>query len=179
MSVQLELPVSAATRRQQDVIRDLSDYGSPQAARPRASSPTRQRPRRFVAHPEDRALRRIAAARIRATALHREERAKLTPEQVADRMTSLADARIALCVAQGNSLDDIDPASGYSLSRESYEHVRQSWRNQAKQPGWNECYRPGLEKAITFWSERRPEFTRGDDWLAGLVDRYESAEEDS
>lgn len=116
-----------------------------------------------------RVLRRIAAARIRAAAVHREERAKLTPEQVADRMTSLADARIALCVAQGNSLDDIDSASGYSLSWESYERVRQSWRNQAKQPGWHECYRPDLEKAIAFWSERRPEFTEGDDWLPELT----------
>lgn len=170
---------AAHPRRQVNVIRDLSDCGSPQLAGPRASGPTQQRPHRSVAQPAGRALRKVAAARIRANALHREERSKLRSEQVADRMTSLADARIALCAAQGNSLDDIDPASGYSLSRESYEHVRQSWRNQAKQPGWNECYRPDLEKAIAFWSERRPEFTEGDDWLAGLVDRYEGAEEDS
>jgi hypothetical protein len=177
MSIQLELPVVG--RRQVDVIHDLSDYGSPQTVRLHASVPTQQRPHRSVAQPAERALRRIAAARIRATALHREERSKLTPEQVADRMTSLADARIALCAAQGNSLDDIDPASGYSLSRESYERARQSWRNQAKQPGWNECYRPDLEKAIAFWSERRPEFTEGDDWLAGLVDRCRSSEGDA
>lgn len=168
MSIQLELPVSAAPRCQEDVIRDLS-----------ASSPTQQRTHRSMTQSEGRALRRIAAARIRTAALHREERAKLTPEQVVDRMTSLADARIALCVAQGTALDDIDPASGYSLSRESYERVRQSWRNQAKQPGWNECYRPELEKAIAFWSERRPEFTEGDDWLVGLVDRHERAEGDA
>lgn len=150
------------TRRQTDVVRDLSAYSSPRTARPHASGSTRQQP-------EDRALRRIAAARIRATALHREERAKLTPEQIADRMTSLADARIALCVAQGNALDDIDSSNGYSLSRESYEHVRQSWRNQAKQPGWSEHLRPDLEKAIAFWTERRPEFTEGDDWLGDLI----------
>ncbi|GAB2717987.1 hypothetical protein [Streptomyces bullii] len=165
MSIQLELPVVG--RRQADVIRDLSDY----------DIPTRQRP--SVALLNDRALRRIAAARLKAAAVHREERAKLTPEQVADRKTSMADARIALCVAQGNSLDDIDPASGYSLSRESYERVRQSWRNQAKQPGWNECLRPDLEKAVAFWSTRRPDFTEGDDWLAGLVDQCESTEEGS
>lgn len=161
MSIQLELPVVG--RRQADVIRDLSDY----------DSPTRQRPHRSMPH-QGRTLRRLAAARIRRAAVHREERARLTPEQVADRMTSLADARIALCVAQGDSLDDIDPANGYSLSRESYEHVRQSWRNQAKQPGWTESLRSDLEKAIAFWSARRPEFTEGDDWLAGIVDRYES-----
>jgi hypothetical protein len=174
MSVQLELPVNVAhPRRRVNVVRDLSDYGappSPRTARPPASGPIPQPPRRDAAKSSDRALRKIAAARIRAAAVHREERAKLTPEQVADRKTSLADARIALCVAQGNSLDDIDPASGYSLSRKSYDRVRQSWRNQAKQPGWNECLRPDLEKAIAFWSERRPEFTEGDDWLAGLTE---------
>ncbi|MFI2349683.1 hypothetical protein ACH492_22050 [Streptomyces sp. NPDC019443] len=154
---QLELPVHDTPTRK---------HGS---ERPHASGPTQQGPNRSVAQPEDRALRRIAAARIRAAALHREERAKLTPEQIADRMTSLADARIALCVAQGNALDDIDSASGYSLSRESYERVRQSWRNQAKQPGWSEYLRPDLEKAIAYWSERRPEFTEGDDWLSDLI----------
>jgi hypothetical protein len=112
---------------------------------------------------------KAAARRLRAAAVHREERAKLTPEQIADRRTSLADARIALCVAQGTALDDIDPASGYSLSRESYERVRQSWRNQTKQPGWSEAYRRDLEKAIAYWSEHRPKFTEGDDWLAGLL----------
>lgn len=156
---QLQLPMGAAS----DVIPDLSDHGGRQAVSPQPPH------RSAAAQPADRALRRIAAARLRATAVHREERAKLTREQVADRETSLADARIALCVAQGNALDDIDPASGYSLIRESYERVRQSWRNQAKQPGWSESLRPALEKALAFWSERRPEFTEGDDWLAGLL----------
>lgn len=173
MSIQLELPV--AERRQVDVIRDLSDYDSPRTARPHAPGPTPQ-PRRSVAQPDNRVLRRIATARIRAVALHREERTKLTPEQIADRMTSLADARIALCAAQGNSLNDIDPSSGYSLSRESYEHMRQSWRNQAKQPGWSESLRPDLEKVIAFWAERRPEFTQGDNWLKGLVNQHEAEE---
>ncbi|WP_330479882.1 hypothetical protein OG301_39415 (plasmid) [Streptomyces platensis] len=124
-------------------------------------------------------MAKAAARRLKAAAVHREERAKLAPEQVADRRTSMADARIALCVTQGTALDDIDPASGYSLNWESYESVRQSWRNQAKQPGWSECYRRDLEKAIAFWSEHRPEFTESDDWLEGLVDHYEGKEGDA
>ncbi|MFD8142530.1 hypothetical protein [Streptomyces sp. NPDC059708] len=170
MSTQLELPIGE--RRQADVIRDLSDYGNPQATqaeRPHASDVNPQPPRRSAARPAGRALRNAAVLRLMAAAVHREERAKLTPEQLADRRTSLADARIALCVAQGNALEDIDPASGYSLTRESYERARQSWRNQAKQPGWSEYLRPDLEKAIAFWSDRRPEFTEGDDWLPGLT----------
>jgi len=155
MSIQLEFPVTL--RQQTDVIRDLSDYGIPQA------------PSRAVAQSTDRALRSTAVARLKSAALHREEWAKLSPEQVADRRTSLADARIALCIAQGNSLDDIDPASGYSLSRTSYERTRQSWRNQAKQPGWSESLRPALEKALVYWTEHRPEFTAGDDWFGDLV----------
>ncbi|MEU3990065.1 hypothetical protein AB0F24_17110 [Streptomyces platensis] len=158
MSVQLELPVNVThPRRQVNVVRDLSDYDSPRAARPHAS----------VAQPEDRALRRIAAARIRATALYREERAKLTPEQIADRVTSMADARIALCVATGNSLDDIDPSSGLSMSHSSYESVRHSWISSMRYHGFNDEYdRESLDKALAFWAERRPQYLDGDDWLA-------------
>lgn len=158
MSIQLELPV--AERRQSDVIRDLSDYGSPQAARPRP-------PHRSTTQSAGRALRRVAAARIRATALYREERAKLTPEQVADRKTSMADARIALCVAAGNSIDDIDPSSGYSMSHSSYESVRHSWISSMRYHGFNDDYeREALDKALAFWTERRPQYLDGDDWLA-------------
>ncbi|MFJ1648036.1 hypothetical protein [Streptomyces sp. NPDC088258] len=171
MSIQLELPVAPPTvRRQTKANCDPSEL---RVERPQVISPIPQPPYRPAPQPASRALRRIAAARLRATAVHREERAKLTPEQIADRMTALADARIALCVAQGNSLEDIDPASGYSLSRESCEHVRQSWRNQAKQPGWSECYRPDHEAALAYWSAHRPQFTEGDDWLDGVEDRMQ------
>ena len=169
VSTQLELPVMVrAVPRQVNIIRDLSDYGalvSPQAERPHVPNASPQATRQSAGRDSGRALRQMAARRLRAVALHREERARLTPEQIADRMTSLYDARIALCIAQGNALDDIDPSSGLSMSRESYERVRQSWRNQAKQPGWCEYLRPDLEKAIAFWAERRPEFIQGDNWL--------------
>jgi hypothetical protein len=103
-------------------------------------------------------------------AITREERAKLSPEQVIDRETSMVDARIALCVAEGIAIDDIDPASGYSLSRKSYESVRQSWRYTIREHGWSECYRRDLEEVLAYWAARRPEFTEGDDWLADRCD---------
>ncbi|MGV9891759.1 hypothetical protein [Streptomyces sp. NPDC003395] len=160
VSIQLEFPV--AERRQVDVVRDLSDYGEPHP-----SGLTRQRPRRAVAQSEDRALRRIAAARIRAIALYREERAKLAPEQVADREQSMVDARIALCIAQGVALDDIDPSSGYSMSRSSYEAVRHSWISSMRYHGFNDEYeRESFDEALAFWAERRPQYLDGDDWLA-------------
>jgi hypothetical protein len=165
VSIQLELPV--VERRQVDVVRDLSDYDDPNAP-----GPTQQPPRRSVAQPADRALRRIAAARIRATALHQEERAKLTPEQVADRrLTSLADARIALCVAQGVAFDDIDPSSGRSMSHSSFKAVRHSWISSMRYHGFNDEYeREPLDKALAFWAERRPQYLDGDDWLAaGMI----------
>lgn len=166
MSVQLELPV--AERRETDVIRDLSDYGNPQTARPLASVPTQQRPRRSVAQRADRALRNIAAARLRAAALPgSEERAKLTSEQIVDRRTSLADAQIALCAARGVPLDDIDPFSGYSMSRSAYDAARHSWISLIKFHGFNDDYdQQPLGKALAWWAERRPQYLAGDDWLA-------------
>lgn len=168
MSIQLELPVSAATRRQEGVIRDLSDYGSPQPARPLASVPTQQRPRRSVAQRADRALRNIAAARLRAAALPgSEERAKLTPEQIVDRRTSLADAQIALSVARGVALDDIDSFSGRSMSRHAYDAARHSWISLIKFHGFNDDYdKQPMNEFLTWWAERRPQYLAGDDWLA-------------
>lgn len=156
MSIQLELPASAATRRQENVIRDLSAYGkarAPQTGRPRVS---------------DRALRNAAAARLRAAALpSSEERAKLTPEQIVDRRTSLADAQIALCVARGVALDDIDSFSGYSMSRSAYDAARHSWISLIKFHGFNDDYdQQPLDKALAWWAERRPQYLAGDDWLA-------------
>lgn len=164
MPTQLELPVT-------DAIRDLSDYGTQREGHPHAPTPTLQPPRRSAARPSDRAFRNVAAARLRATALYREERAKLTPEQITDRQTSMADARIAHCIAAGNSLDDIDPSSGYSMSHSSYESVRHSWISSMRYHGFNDDYdRKPLNKALAFWMERRPQYLDGDDWLgAGMA----------
>lgn len=87
----------------------------------------------------------------------------------ADGRTSVADARAALCVAQGVPLEDIDAASGHDLSRSAYEDVRLSWRRHVEMHGFSEEYdRPRYENAFTRWAARRPEFTAGDDWLAGV-----------
>jgi hypothetical protein len=160
MATQLELPVA-------DAIRDLSDYGSREEEQPHPPAVNPQLPDRSAAQPSSRAFRDIAAARLRAAAVHREERARLTPEQVADRMTSLMDARIALRVAVGNSLDDIDPSSGLSVSHSSYEATRHSWISSIRYHGFNEEYdREALNKALAFWTERRPQYLNEDDWLA-------------
>lgn len=156
MSIQLELPVSAVTRQQATVIRDLSDYGkgrTSQARRPRGS---------------DRALRNAAAARLRAAALpDSEQRAKLTPEQIVDRRTSLADAQIALSVARGVALDDIDSFSGRSMSRNAYDAARHSWISLIKFHGFNDDYdQQPLNEFLAWWAERRPQYLDGDDWLA-------------
>lgn len=80
------------------------------------------------------------------------------------------DARAALCIALGVPADDIDPASGHNLTRASYESVRASWRRQVEMHGFSEQYdRPAYESAFGYWAARRPQFTDGDNWLAGLV----------
>ncbi|MEU9218947.1 hypothetical protein AB0D47_20625 [Streptomyces sp. NPDC048376] len=87
-----------------------------------------------------------------------------------DHTTSMADASIALAIATGASLGDIDPASGDNLSRAAYESCRRSWRNLVRTHGpltWDT--RPGYEGARAYWTERRPQFIDGDDWLAGIA----------
>ncbi|WP_372407235.1 hypothetical protein [Streptomyces luteireticuli] len=85
---------------------------------------------------------------------------------IPDHATSMADARIALCIASGVALEDIDPASGYDRSRHSYDRVRSSWIDSMRQHGISPYYDvPRMEKVYTRWAEKRPEFTAGDDWL--------------
>lgn len=89
------------------------------------------------------------------------------PVAEADRLTSLADARTALCIERGTALDDIDPASGYDRSRGAYDSCRQSWVNQIKVHGYSSQWdEPGLARAIANWTAHRPDFITGDDWLA-------------
>ncbi|GAA1065252.1 hypothetical protein GCM10009574_028650 [Streptomyces asiaticus] len=91
------------------------------------------------------------------------------PVAEADRLGAMADARIALCIANGVAIDDIDPSGGYNLSRRAYDEARRSWREMVEQHGFNELYdRPRYQKAYAFWAERRPEFAAGDDWLEGI-----------
>jgi hypothetical protein len=114
-------------------------------------------------------------ARLRIMRLARHRDTLKTIEGVEQR-TSVNDARIALCIALGVDLDDIDPSSGHDLSRKAYESVRESWRWNIRMHGWNDWYERNLNDALAWWRERRPEFVDGDDWLAGLVDDGPSPE---
>ncbi|MGW6578880.1 hypothetical protein ACWF76_05645 [Streptomyces globisporus] len=160
-------------RRQVDVLFDLSDYPkgppAPSVATPAQESPSADvdRAKRWAVH--------TAASRIRRIAISpREQRAAgWTPEQIVDYRTSMADFRIALGLAQGAAFDDIDPASGYSMSRASYDAARHSWISSMKFHGFNPGYdRKRLNKAIAYWEERRPQFLVGDDWLAAGLDAH-------
>ncbi|MDT0381378.1 hypothetical protein RM572_21710 [Streptomyces sp. DSM 42041] len=83
-----------------------------------------------------------------------------------DARTSMDDARIALCVARGVPLEDIDPSQGYDLTRRAYESVRDTWIGEVRRKGLSEYTRPWFEAALAYWREHRPEFVEGDDWLA-------------
>lgn len=108
----------------------------------------------------------IAAARLRAIATRRPARTDLVA--MADHATSMADARTALCIAQGIAFDDIH-GTGYNLTRDAYEASRQSWRNAVKgDGGLTEFTRPWYEEAVAYWTAQRPQFIDGDDWFAGV-----------
>ncbi|RSS32279.1 hypothetical protein [Streptomyces sp. WAC08241] len=176
MTLQLELPLTADPPRQINVIRDLADYGTPpvtQAETPPTPGPERK-PLRWPAVPATPRVQHMTAlARMRAAAVYMEEQATLTPAQIADRRTSLADAHTALCILRGNTSDDIDPARGYSLTRQSYEHQRRSWISYIKLQGFSTAYDlEPLRKAVAYWEERRPQFADGDDWLAAGLAAY-------
>jgi predicted metal-dependent phosphoesterase TrpH len=106
-------------------------------------------------------------ARLRIMRLARQRDTLKTVEGVEQR-TSVNDARIALCIALGVDVDDIDPTSGCDLTREAYENVRHSWRWNIQMHGWNDWWERNLNEALAWWRERRPEFLDGDDWLDGI-----------
>ncbi|HZP49650.1 hypothetical protein [Actinocrinis sp.] len=111
-----------------------------------------------------------ALARQRMRAFADPDKYRHDPVAAADNRTSMCDARIALCIALGVPAEDIDPASGYDLSRATYESVRASWRRHVEMHGFSEQYdRPRYEAAFGSWASRRPQFTNGDDWLAGVL----------
>lgn len=118
---------------------------------------------------------RDAAARIRhiANGYWRGGIKATDPVERADIRTSLADARAALCIAQGVPIEDIDPASGCNLSRAAYERSRASWRWNATMhglddDGLSEFFARLHDEVFAYWAARRPQFTDGDDWLAGI-----------
>lgn len=84
-----------------------------------------------------------------------------------DQRTSMADSRIALNIARGVDMDDIDPSNGYDYSRAAYDSCRDSWVWNIKQHGFSDFYGDGdrIAAARANWAARRPDFTAGDDWL--------------
>lgn len=99
-----------------------------------------------------------------------------TDAERADKNTSMADARTALCFANGVALDDIDPATGYNISECAYQNVRRSWVGNIKEHGWaGEC-RPESElpEVFAIWERRRPDLTADDSVDAWLKDGAEA-----
>ncbi|MQY15128.1 hypothetical protein SRB5_53060 [Streptomyces sp. RB5] len=99
------------------------------------------------------------------------------PAHEADRQTSMADARTALCLESGVAVDDIDPATGYDHSRRAYDAVRASWIDHIRQFGISHRHtRPAVDWIHDHWTQARPQFTGGDDWVtAGLSAHAEYA----
>lgn len=91
-----------------------------------------------------------------------------------DRRTYLADARIALCLARGVNMDDIDPASGCDYSRRAYAAARASWVWMVKVHGFSDWHGDGerLADELATWTKHRPDFTAGDDWLADGIEAH-------
>jgi hypothetical protein len=93
--------------------------------------------------------------------------------QCPDRATSLADARIALCLESGVPMEDIDPASGYNHSRSAYDRARASWVDLIRQHGASEFHEVrDVEWARALWAKKRPQFVEGDDWLKAGLDAH-------
>jgi hypothetical protein len=91
------------------------------------------------------------------------------PVTEADRLTSMADARTALCIEQDTALDDIDPSSGYDHSDRAYHHVRASWEYQVGQHPVTDWTERNARWAYGTWLEARPDLATGDRW-PGLSD---------
>lgn len=88
------------------------------------------------------------------------------PSCEADRLTSMADARAAVALAAGVTVEDIDPASGYDHSGAACDGVRSSWIGLIRQHGASEFHEiRDIERARGFWLEKRPQFV--EDELAG------------
>ncbi|MFI9205265.1 hypothetical protein [Streptomyces sp. NPDC053048] len=95
------------------------------------------------------------------------------PACEADRLTSMADARIAICIASGVAIEDIDPATGYDHSRRGYERVRASWIDLIRQHGASEFHElRDIEEVRALWAENRPEFVEDDDWVTEAFDAH-------
>jgi hypothetical protein len=90
------------------------------------------------------------------------------PVTAADRRTSMADARAALCLAHGVDPADITPL-GYDHTPAAYERVRESWVAHIAGFGWRDLTdAPHLAAARGYWAG----FTAGDNWLNAGWERH-------
>lgn len=80
------------------------------------------------------------------------------PTDLPDRRTALADLRIALCFYHGVDIDDIHPASGYSLSLDAYLSVRASWERAYKDTPDCEWLHRHSADARADWEHDRPQY---------------------
>lgn len=108
--------------------------------------------------------------------LHYANQQTASPTEAADQFTSMCDARTALTLNLGTSTNDIDPTTGHNISRRGYETVRESWISLIANTGFNAAYpQTAPNKALAYWSERRPDLTAGDDWLAAGLAAHREA----
>ena len=96
------------------------------------------------------------------------------PVELADRRTSLADARAALCLAHGIHPDDIT-GLGYDHTRAAYESVRASWVQHIEQDGWADRSYLKLSSDIAEVMRDWADFLGGDNWLSEGWERHLAA----
>lgn len=89
-----------------------------------------------------------------------------------DRRTALADLRIALCLHLGVDMDDIDAASGYNHSLDTYLKSRASWARAHKEDP-NEWSARGAAEARANWERVRPQYLIDHPWPEIRVLTYE------
>lgn len=95
----------------------------------------------------------VTHAELRLMSIATREVDRNDPVAVADRATSLCDARIALALARGVPARYIDPASGGDFSPRAYRMVRQSWvRHLRMWPG----NRAAVERGVDLWLKHAP-----------------------
>jgi hypothetical protein len=105
------------------------------------------------------------AAHLRMVFLAKDHRT-LTPLEIADQQTSMADARIALNLACGVPIEMIT-SLGYDNTDAAYADVRASWVRHVEESAWHGQFDwPALDKAYGYWLGARPDLAAGDDWFA-------------
>jgi len=90
--------------------------------------------------------------------------AALSPVDEADRATSKADARTALCLAAGVATADIDPASGADLSAVAYQRSRKSWLRELTAAPLTQFVVRGCRQTGEYWRRHRPDLVAQQPW---------------